>query len=351
MAEILIKHNTVVDHRALRKRGELVMKKLDRILQKYTLTNIAHYALNKIKNLKRASLRQVYRFRRVTVVMVDGGLGSQICKFAFGMNVEQKTHATVYYDLSWFNENGRSIDGADSRSYQLEVAFPSIQLRKATHQMIEVLKENALINKYPHIYDESIFKTSPVYYGGYYVHQRYFEDIASELRRKLAFSSEIEARAATHLEDICSSSNSVAIHVRRGDYVNTIHDVLGASYYLSAIKRMGELIQGELSLFFFSDDIPWVKDNIAGRIDSRMRIFRIDGDSESGYLDMFLMSKCNHFIISNSSFSWIPAWLGNSPNKKVIMPSQWYNFADDSTCGSETAFVIDSAIAIHPGPK
>ncbi|EPO2592080.1 alpha-1,2-fucosyltransferase, partial [Escherichia albertii] len=72
--------------------------------------------------------------------------------------------------------------------------------------------------------------------------------------------------------------------------------------------------------FIFSDDIEWCKDNIF--LDNKT--YFVQGDTYHVELDMLLMSKCKHNIISNSSFSWWAAWLNENRNKIVIAPSKWF---------------------------
>lgn len=106
----------------------------------------------------------------------------------------------------------------------------------------------------------------------------------------------------------------VAIHVRRGDYVgNPFYvDLSKTDYYGSAMNDFG----GE-QLLCFSDDIKWCKDyfKFVKRMD-----FSEDRIEEE---DLKLMASCKGIIMSNSSFAWWAAYLGNE-NKKVICPKMWF---------------------------
>ena len=72
--------------------------------------------------------------------------------------------------------------------------------------------------------------------------------------------------------------------------------------------------------FIFSDDIKWCKEHFKLETNASIRFV----ENKSAFADFYLMSKCNHNIIANSTFSWWSAWLNNSPGKVVISPKKWF---------------------------
>ena len=109
--------------------------------------------------------------------------------------------------------------------------------------------------------------------------------------------------------------NSVSVHVRRGNYLTRQdrHPVQNINYYNTALAEFTECD----NILVFSDDIKWCKENFVGD-----KFTFIEGEAD--YIDLWLMSLCNHNIIANSSFSWWGAWLNQNPSKKVIAPKIWF---------------------------
>lgn len=106
----------------------------------------------------------------------------------------------------------------------------------------------------------------------------------------------------------------VSVHVRRGDYIEKQdrHPVQGLDYYQRAFEQFPNA-----KFAIFSDGMDWCKEHFIG---DRFAFI----ENEFDFIDLYLMSKCHHNIIANSSFSWWGAYLNTYQNKKVIAPSVWF---------------------------
>ena len=106
--------------------------------------------------------------------------------------------------------------------------------------------------------------------------------------------------------------NSTSIHVRRGDYIGRArHPVQGMEYYNQAMGHFPDN-----NFIVFSDDIKWCKENFKGN--------RFTFIQEDDYIELYLMSMCQHNIIANSSFSWWGSYLNQNPDKIIVAPSNWF---------------------------
>jgi hypothetical protein len=156
---------------------------------------------------------------------------------------------------------------------------------------------------------------------GYFQSPLYFSEIAETLRRELNTLVAGALRVPENLASELSDPRSVAVHVRRQDYLHQpIFNVCGNHYYLESMQAMRDRQPGA-RFFVFTDDPEWCRSEFRDRdqvvIDSGKM-------GKNPLHDLHLMSLASHHIIANSSYSWWAAWLGDKPGQQVIMPPRWY---------------------------
>jgi hypothetical protein len=167
-----------------------------------------------------------------------------------------------------------------------------------------------------------------VFLRGFWQSEKYFLDCREEILKEFSFKNKFSDENLKIAKKIQEKS-SVAIHVRRGDYISNpgaskTFVSLEVQYYQKAIEKLDIDIPHAL-LVFFSDDISWVKKNIINRLLSNYEYIIVDNNKgDESYNDMRLMSLCDHNIIANSSFSWWGAWLNQNPRKQIIAPKKWF---------------------------
>jgi hypothetical protein len=152
---------------------------------------------------------------------------------------------------------------------------------------------------------------------GYFQCEKYWSHIEDVVRKEFTFKQQYREQAE---EQIAKARNNqtplVSIHIRRGDYVGNQnrHPLQTLEYYQAALNTFDD---DDYTFLIFSDDLNWCRDYFG---DSE-RIVYIDNNID--FVDMCMMSLCDHNIIANSTFSWWGAWLNANPNKKVVAPSNW----------------------------
>ena len=110
--------------------------------------------------------------------------------------------------------------------------------------------------------------------------------------------------------------------MRRGDYLTLgAHVLCDQAYYEAALTKVLENVSDTPTVFVFSDDPQWAKDNLPLPCDKVVVDFN---GPETDFEDMRLMTLCDHNIIGNSSFSWWAAWLNTKSGKTVVGPRKWF---------------------------
>jgi len=311
--------NQQMSFKSVKKRFKLRRKKLKAKIRQslYDLTQRP----KGLKKLKSANQEPII------IIMVDGGFCSVMTKYLLGKCLQSRFNMTVKYDLTWFEENGKDCDNNLSRSFQLFDAFPDIDFPIATKEEIELYKTYFRYNNVsPYLFNESLFTHKrPLYVDGYCEHWEYFDMVKEDILKDFAFDNlPLNKQNQELLHDIQAKEKSVAVHVRRGDYVNLGLCTLTPEYYISAIKMLHQELGANTHFYFFSDGLDWVKEVIISKLDANTDYTCVDAnDNDAGYFDLNLISKCDHQISSNSSFGYWGGLLNTNPDKIVILPDFW----------------------------
>lgn len=260
---------------------------------------------------------------------IKGGLGNQLFQYAFGRCLAEQTNTELKLDISFFD----SIDkGVTHRQYLLDRFAISAVI--ATTSEIQALKKRSLIDKlFPYTakylkdkerkFSSRYFKRRDNrYLTGYWQSEKYFKPIEQIIRNEFELKNISSSENLSQILSKIDTTTSVSIHFRRTDYIGkTVGAVCTQKYYDNAIAKMQELIGDDIHLFIFSDDIDWVRNNVNFPVASTI----VEGvaDIDDCVLDLYVMSRCKHNIIANSSFSWWGAWLNSNLNKTVICPDVW----------------------------
>jgi len=261
----------------------------------------------------------------VIVTRINGGLGNQIfsahkiANASIKNNIIFKLDITAYetyklhngYRLNLFNIDEHIATEEEIKSFKGK--------DNIINKIINKLNLNKLIYKEKErtLYDKNIFTKKDIYLDGYWQNEKYFINIKDEMIRDFIPKNNNSIIVENYLKDI-NTTNSVSIHVRRGDYANHPNiGILDISYYQKAVIYMTKYIENPI-FYIFSNDIEWCKENFMF-IDKKIIIDKTNNEIE----DMILMKNCNHNIIANSSFSWWGAWLNKNNNKIVIAPKKW----------------------------
>jgi hypothetical protein len=267
---------------------------------------------------------------------IKGGFGNQLFQFATGYYLALVNNTELKLDLAFFKQdkyadawrlNMLNVEYLEANNLEIKKIRNCTSSKGILFKIITKLGFRSKYNKKSHIHDsfghkpsEKILKaTDNIYIDGWCVKRDYFDSIRDELLKiytpRYKFSN-----VANQIQDRILKTNSVSIHIRRGDYIgNPVFNNLELDYYMDAINLLNKKIKN-LTFFVFSNDIDWCKGNI--HIKNIEFVENITNNSDIE--DFFLMSKCKHNIIANSSFSWWAAYLNNNLNKFVIAPRKWY---------------------------
>lgn len=273
-------------------------------------------------------------------IRLEGGLGNQMFQYAAGRALALRLGTELRLDVSTLLKNNRRVTARPFELGRFGHVGRMLDSREARwlpwlsrlHRLPAMTK---WISRWRPFVEKDVawqaaFDQLPdqTYLVGYWQTYRYCSGIEKILAREFEPIEELSL-ASQALANQMSAVQSVALHVRRGDYVSlaaaaSFHGALPLSYYDAALRQVHEMV-AEPHVFVFSDDPQWCRDNLQFR-GAVTYVYHNVGPQ--AWQDLVLMGRCHHHIIANSSFSWWGAWLADQrwgvPGRLVIAPARWF---------------------------
>lgn len=280
------------------------------------------------------------------ILKIMGGLGNQMSQMAFALALSKKTNDKIYIDASvykhykirHFSINNLSVHNIVFDYNDLKIT----KIRRGYIKTCQILYHIAqkIIKKYKFelgsdyynklVHKGHYYSFDSTYYGipisskrykdiyGYFLAEKYYRPYKEYIREQFKVSIDI-TQSEKKILDMINTSNAVAISMRlQDDYLRDNKlNVCTEKYFQKGIQYIKEKITNP-TFFVFADDIERAK-----KIQLDCEPIYIEGFCD--YQSMRLLYSCKHYIISNSSFSWWGAYLGEDCEKIIVAPSRWMN--------------------------
>lgn len=260
-------------------------------------------------------------------IVLMGGLSNTIFQYCYGRAQELRGH-TVTFNNTEFNSNVRPVQDSDlhpapylnqhdAMRYVCAYGLDKFRTKVKFGPSVGKFHDTGVMFKPEYLYRDA---TSPMTLQGIWFSEKYFEEFSDILRQELQPNFPLPLDVVRLAHEM-HEANSVFVHVRRGDFaipvVTKTTGLLSAEYFIEGVDHIAKSTTTHSRVFVFSDDTTWCEKNLPWGNDSVVKI----GDRWS---QLWLMSQCKHGVLSNSSYSWFGAWLGDyQKNRIIIGPDTW----------------------------
>lgn len=269
---------------------------------------------------------------------MSGGLGNQLFQYAMGLVLARKLGVTCYVDpISCEREVARPyLLGQLQNPPKVRIPLESrllfgnrtrfeqriwqyLKRRCRQRGLVRVGRVNLFWESRRGFNVEQLFPSSGApYLVGVWQSHLYWKGYEDVVHTSVALPSAPGDRA--ELEREVQASESVAVHVRRTDFIPQVRKFVQClpDYYIKAVRHVSSQVP-KARYFVFSDDIEWCRTKLT----FIPNVEFVTPQTQQPMGELRLMSLCRHHIICNSTFSWWGAWLKKDQGITVC-PKIWY---------------------------
>lgn len=286
--------------------------------------------------------------RKLLITQILGGLGNQMFQYALAYRIARDFDLDLRLDTSVMDNHSRRTDAAN-RSFDLGLFALTPQRATKTERWLynahglpmgvramcralAPFTKRRVVTERGFRFEPDLLplRKPPAYLAGLWQSWKYLIGYEKAIRKEFEFREPLPPSLFEH-RDSLRAATSVAIHVRRGDYVSNPVDsatlgFVGEDYYRRAIDVVCHGPVAVNRFFIFSDDLDWCRSNFHWLPASVTFVESSRCESRPAHhIDFQLLAQAKNFIIPNSTFAWWAAWLSTAEQKLIVAPKRWFN--------------------------
>ncbi len=280
-------------------------------------------------------------------LVMAGRLGNQLFQYAMARKIQLETGQKIAIDFTAVE----NVKNPEWKNYLIDFNVSEYQvvskqdyypIQRFIYRMLKTLRPKDRrkhymfdvwcarnLSRFGILYCESDYlavhfkkiKSKNVIIRGWFESAKYFKDIGDILKNEFIPNQELSYNSKILAEKL-QNNVVICVTIRRGNFTsNALKDkflVCGSEYYYQGVRYIHERYTDAI-IYVCSDDIEWCKKELQFKQNT------IYEKENPVWEKLYLMTLCNHFVISNSTFSWWAQYLSAAPNKIVVAPYRWRN--------------------------
>jgi hypothetical protein len=248
-------------------------------------------------------------------VNIHSGLGNQMFMIFATLSyyIDNCDNYVIYYDTTKFKTD----------NFYWNSMFDKIKDKISNQCTItDTYKEPEFkYNKIPEFNKDIVLE-------GFFQSDKYFKHNINKIKSILDIDNKIVSAKQEFPEYF--NRKTIAIHFRIGNYygLQNMHPIKPVVYYLNALKELSnnDIMLQDYNILIFCQEID---NNIVSEYINIIKMhypnmnFKKIADNIPDWKQMLIMMSADHYIIGNSTFSWMGAYFGKK-EATVIAPVVWF---------------------------
>ena len=290
------------------------------------------------------------------IIRLSNEVGNQMFMYASAYAISKELNRKLYVDneTAFLLKKNISKFGLNSFEISSEVAPDTLKFKNLSgyikrkflinteslrkRKMFYIEKKNKdKISKFSNDYANINFSNN-LFLEGHFESEKYFKNYKDEIINEFKFKNINTLKKSPYFAEI-SKENTVSFCIRQNRFIegkgqNTSQNKEKSWKFtleqINYINKAASYIKSKVSnpsFFLWSNDFTNITNDKFDFNYKEVRLNENVGVIDKRIQSLYLLTHCNHFIVTTSTFNWWGAWLSRAKNKMILRPSDKF-FSD-----------------------